>query len=210
MAVLLGSLSATVLPGTEHPSSVKTFTYHRFVAFGMIWVREGANDYMAGLDASSDFFENLRWKRKGDQVTFLKDGNVVLNYPAEFVLNVRFTGSYRPTNDAPTGPYDILDNVKRNCLSRAELESWVNQHHFELHWKRNLEMRPVELLSPYQRRGASPAPTGCFGEVFTARVASAQVPLTDHLVLSLFDSEDKLIGRRSRGLDAPPVDFHFR
>jgi hypothetical protein len=144
-----------------------------------------------GTIASGTFFENLKRNDSGILPEYRKRGELVTEYPESLTASIRIIGNQ--CTEAPSLHSSIF-NGDSYSLS------------FEVDWKNGLQLSPA-VLSPIVAHcvGSSVLinPSGD-GDIITAplvtcqlTVASKGVPLADHLIVSVFSADGKLLTRIS-------------
>lgn len=184
----------------------KHYVYKRTVELREILLSGPKSCVWVQPSMSSEFFDKLKWTKTDQGIQFRKKNRLVSTFPSEFLLSVRF------------GAYPCAVNNWAS-LRREDADEWLQPMHFEVAWKRNLEIRSITLLSPFVL-SMNPQPVQMLRSLvtsgrenqtvrgfvweFTARAASQDVPLTDGIELSLFEAHGKLLGRTVLRLDTPP------
>jgi hypothetical protein len=162
---------------------------------------------------SGNFFDGLQWlKTKSGQEEFHKNGQRVVSFPGS--IDVTLAIYMHPCNENfPGGP--SADKLSKLCNSLA----------IEASWKRGADSWPAEVLKPFKmtkgpftqaellsaigvNKGslAQHRQYPGYGAAMSASLASQGIPLTDHLVISIFSQEHKFLTRAVIALTPPP--FH--
>lgn len=138
--------------------------------------------------SSADFFQDIERIGPPRQTQFRKGSEFVESYPEKITADV----------DVHVGPCQLFDEEVE--LSRAE--KIVGQFIFEANWKRGMKMRPAEITWLARSRGPHRPMERWPGQVrniwcFELSIPSYGVPLTDHLIVSVFTPDGKRISRFS-------------
>jgi hypothetical protein len=167
-------------------------TYDGAVDFGgqLLHLNDGCLS-LDGRMTSGEFFEDLKRTEVGSQFEYKKHGKVVTEYPESLTTSIRIAGdqcaalSNRPSAVFSGDSYSLK---------------------FKVEWKDGMQLRPAAL---------SPVVANCVGsssipipsQDFTIPVITCQltvdskgVPLSDHLIVSIFAAD----GRRLTRLSAAP------
>ena len=119
------------------------------------------------LFISGDFFTKLRPHKTPKGIEFKKEKTIYVNFPEQLVVDVEAS----PWK-CPADPAEItLPDYAAGLMEKPS---------FEVAWKKDDESRPVELLATeehHNRQG--------FGWSYLLTVHSAEVPLTDSLVIDM-------------------------
>lgn len=189
---ILVMLLVGMFPVIAHGRTRNNQPYDGRVSFGsqLLHLDEGCLS-VDGTLASGSFFENLKRDDTGILPEFRKSGEVVTEYPESLTASIRIIGNQCAA--APSSHSPIF-NGDSYSLS------------FEVAWKNGLQLSPA-VLSPVVARcvGSSVLmnPAGD-GDIITAplltcqlTVASKGVPLANHLIVSVFAADGKLLTRLS-------------
>jgi hypothetical protein len=124
----------------------------------------------------------LRKKRSATGTEFHRGKNVVDRFPDELMVEVSVTDC--------TSPYAVP--VSRDILDSME---------FDAQWRRGSAERPVSgLYVPRVRSRVSVPETGDTVQIYALSIQSADVPLTDQLVLRVSSSGGRKIAEFVAGL----------
>lgn len=171
-------------------------SYRGAVDFGVqeLYTQEGCLSVDGTVTSGTFFADFQRIDLGASQPEFLKGGRTVSEYPDSLSTSIRITGDpcvgTLKNSHSPT----LVDN------SRLDGHSFALR--FVVEWKDGMELRPA-VLSPAQCTESSVLKN--FGrDLFTApaitcqmTVASKNVPLTDHLIVSVFAADGKRLTRLS-------------
>lgn len=164
-------------------------TYDGAIDFGsqVIRLQDGCLD-VQGRVTSGDFFEDLQRTETGGQFEFKKRGKLVTEYPESLSTSIRIAGECAVPLSNP--PSSVFQGDSYSLTLQVE-------------WKEGMELRPA-ALSPVVARcvGSSSIPIPSQGSsipVVTCQmtVDARGVPLVDHLIVSVFGSDGKLLTRLS-------------
>jgi len=124
----------------------------------------------------------LRKKRSARGTEFHRGKNVIDRFPDEVMVELTVTDC--------TSPYAVP--VGRDILGAMQ---------FAAQWRRGTEERPVgSLYVPHTRSKDSGPESSDTVQVFELSIQSADVPLTDQLVLTISSSEGKKVAQFVAGL----------
>jgi hypothetical protein len=191
-------LSFTTAGALGRPVPKRSVVFGRNIEFGMQAVTVGDTCYLVGGTLSAeDFFLGLRKTVTDAGPEFHKGKNPLEYFPSKLHARVALTGA------ACHGT--IEDDASAERIAR-----FAQSIRFEAHWKTGTNMRPVESLtvnhSSLQRRKPQARPLfNRPGEpqqvwIYELGLATKEVPLTDHLILSLLTSDGTTIARLSASL----------
>jgi hypothetical protein len=164
--------------------------YDGSVGFGsqVIYLNDGCVS-IDGAVTSGTFFEDLKRSDTGSEFEFRKSGSVVTEYPDSLTTSIRLVGG------------ECADTISKPPSSIFHNDSYSLR--FQVEWKDGMELRPA-VLSPIvaQCTGASstPIPSRDFtipSITCEMTVNSQGVPLADHLIVSVFTADGKLLTRLS-------------
>jgi len=161
---------------------------------------------------SGNFFEGLQWLKTKSAEEFYKGGQRVVSFPGS--IDVVLAIYMHPCSaKLPSG------------LSADKLSDLCHSLLIEASWKRGDESRPAEVVTPFKmtkgpftqaellsavgiNKGLLPQTRQYpgYGAGLSASFASIGIPLTDHLVISIFSAEHKFLTRAVIALTPPP--FH--
>jgi hypothetical protein len=155
-------------------------------------LQNGSCFRLSGQMTAPDFFDGLRRVDTADGTTYTLHDRVVTEYPPEVQITLHLL-------DFPCTT-DLKDSAVRPPLTR-EIMNTLRLNFF---WKEGIAMRPVEStkrvaadarpLAPYSTDAAAElAPRFEWNYMFT--VASEGVPLTNDLVLIIYDQDRKIAAR---------------
>jgi hypothetical protein len=142
-----------------------------------------------GTVKSGNFFEDLKRKDIGSRLEFRKRGRVVTEYPESLTTSIRIAGG-QCTATLSDLPSSIFHGDSYSLR-------------FQVEWKEGTQLRPA-VLSPVAARciGYSSIPTA--GQASTTPSVACQltvnskgVPLTDHLIVSVFAPDGTRLTRLS-------------
>ena len=139
--------------------------------------------------SAGNFFQGLKYVRRDSEGLFSdefrKDSRVVSQFPEELEIVVAFVtlaGLRRKPSHLPSLP---------------EVEELSRSLEFDASWKTGVELHPAELTAlPEMAKKPTPGrQEGFIGWSYIFHVRSKNVPLTDHLVISVFGPGKKFLGR---------------
>ncbi|MGB2676363.1 MAG: hypothetical protein WAN12_04695 [Candidatus Acidiferrum sp.] len=139
--------------------------------------------------SAGDFFQGLEYIRRDSaglsSDEFRKDGRIVSQFPEELEIVIAFVTLAGVRNKPSHFP------------SISEVEELSRSLEFDASWKTGVESHPAELIAPPEM-AKKPSPgkkEGIIGWSNTFHVRARNVPLTDHLVISVFGPGKKFLGR---------------
>ena len=155
---------------------------------GIIQLGEDVRASILGTFGPPDFFANLHSVESSQGTTFQNDTGEVRFFPPRMTLVLRIIGPL--TLDGRSIPSAKLDPGLMRGLN------------LKLQWKRGMKLRPVRefrLLSASQANLIDLENSGrpMDGWTYEMVLQDSQVPVTDHLVLTIFSPENKLLARIS-------------
>jgi hypothetical protein len=167
-------------------------TYDGAVPFGaqLLHLEDGCLA-LSGSVKSDSFFEDLKRIDLGDRLEYRKRGRVVTEYPESLTTSIR-----------------ILGHQCTTALSRSSSSIFRGGSYslrFEVEWKEGMQLRPA-VLSPVRARCigyssiAIPSQETIPSITCQWTVDSSGVPLSNHLIVSVFAAD----GRRLTRLSAAP------
>jgi hypothetical protein len=128
---------------------------------------------------SGEFFDGLQRHETPSGDEFHKNSRVVQNFPEQITVQVQLSIS-------------VCD---ADVYTPAPAPSFVNGIRFKAQWKRGLTMRPVEQFAV--QRVAITSEEGDSRLLFLLKIHDRDVPLTDHLIISVISPQGKLLSRMS-------------
>lgn len=178
-----------VPPTVSTPTAVpNTTTSHcRVMQFGDFAEIDGALVVIHGVLGPTSFFKNLRCVASGDNTAFMNDMSEAGTFPNRLTITLFIIGPVPKNEFAQPKSLD------------AEYMLGLS---FNANWKRGLKLRPVKA---FRQLSASESRAPDLAVHLTARqcwiyefvVEDADVPLTDHLILSIVSPENKRLARLS-------------
>ncbi len=134
---------------------------------------------------AGDFFDGLRRIKTPTGAEFRKGSSVVDHFPEKISVEIR--GVVTKCSENP-----------REVLVPGLAADFMSSLRFEAQWGRGSEFQPAENLSAQ----TSPRPLSKLKNIwtYTVTIPSKDVPLTDHLVVSVLSKEGKKVTRFSARL----------
>ena len=186
LVILLASLLCTIAVSSIEP---KTPPYKRVVPIGTAIARDGALciDFVGSM-TSGNFFEGLESTDTDAGRRFYSGNREITEFPEELTVEIKA----RVVDCSVSRPQPLNDETAR------KLASVIN---FKVEWKKGVQQQPVEGFSlkisppePAPMSELAPAP-----DVWTymITVKSKNVPITDHLIVSINSGNGKLLTRLS-------------
>ncbi|MFY9531632.1 MAG: hypothetical protein WBC04_13960 [Candidatus Acidiferrales bacterium] len=168
------------------------------LSFARAQLGEVCFSLLSWMDAG-DFFKELQYtKKQGSHYAdeFRKDGQIVSVFPEELRVIVVFETASCVRNKEPAVSAERVDDLLRSL----ELEA---------SWKRGLEYRPAELTGPPTLSGKPTTVGNVVGDSYAFHVHARGVPITDHLVISVFGPDKKFLVRVTFDLTRDLLDLKF-
>jgi hypothetical protein len=128
---------------------------------------------------SGEFFDGLQRHETPSGDEFHKNSRVVTNFPEQLTIQLQLSIS-------------VCD---ADIYTPAPAPSFVSGIRFRAQWKRGLAMRPVTELRV--QRVAITSEEGDSRLLFLLKIRDQNVPLTDHLIISVISPQGKLLSRMS-------------
>jgi hypothetical protein len=126
---------------------------------------------------SGDFFDGLQRRETPSGDEFHKNSRVVKDFPEQLTVQVQLSIS-------------VCD---ADIYTPAPAPGFVNGIRFKAQWKRGLAMRPVAQFAV--QRVAITSEEGDSRMLFLLKIRDKDVPLTDHLIISVISPQGKLLSR---------------
>jgi hypothetical protein len=128
---------------------------------------------------AGDFFDGLQRHETPSGDEFRKNSRLVTNFPEQLTVQLQLSIS-------------VCD---ADIYTPAPAPSFVNGIRFKAQWKRGLAMRLVTELRV--QRVAITSEEGDSRLLFLLKIRDQNVPLTDHLIISVISPQGKLLSRMS-------------
>jgi hypothetical protein len=148
---------------------------------------EGAFIAIRGVLAPGNFFKDLQCVDSTDKTVFTNDAGEVLTFPDRVTIALFIIGP------APRNEFAQPKRLDKEYMLGLR---------FSANWKRGVEMRPVKAFRELTASESQPPDFAVFLNVlqcwiYEFVVEDADIPLTDHLILSIFSPEHKRLARLS-------------
>jgi len=187
VALLLSLVIEPVFPSTRNPDDRNTldFGVQRLILNGKCF-------FGGGNVEGGDFFSGLRRKESPDGFRFYKRGRLVSEYPDQLSITLRVS-KFRCTAQGAPRDLELL------VLS----DDFLSSLKFKVEWKVGTRLRPVDgfVLLGYKhlRENLSFSSDSSQDDVvqYQMTLTSKGIPLSDHLIVSVFNSDDTLFVRLS-------------
>ena len=128
---------------------------------------------------SGSFFDGLQRRETPSGDEFRINSRVVKNFPEQITVQMQLSIS-------------VCD---ADIYTPAPAPGFVNGIRFKAQWKRELAMRPVAQFAV--QRVAITSEEGDSRMLFLLKIRDQDVPLTDHLIISVMSPQGKLMSRMS-------------
>jgi hypothetical protein len=194
LSVFLVILAVGIFSVSARAGGAGLSTYDGSVGFGaqLLRVEDGCLS-VDGKVTSGGFFNDLKRKDIRGRLEYRKNGRKVADYPESLTASIRILGD-RCTAGLSTSPSDVFGD---NSYSMK----------FVVEWKDGMQLSPAKL-SPVvaQCVGSSTLVISANNQNFTVpsvtcqmTVDSKDVPLRDHLIVSVFAADGTRLTRLSAG-----------
>ncbi len=128
---------------------------------------------------AGDFFDGLQRHETASGDEFLKSSQVVRTFPDQITVQVQTS----------------ITVCDADIYTAAPVPSFFNGLQFKVQWKRGLAMRTVSQVTVQRVMFASE--DGNNRLMFLLKIRDHDVPLTDHLIISVISPQGKLLSRMS-------------
>lgn len=169
-----------ILPGAFGQAPPPIVEYKEVVPITSGQIRDGKvcinfNPVMT----AGDFFDGLERQDtpSGDQ--FRKNSHLVTTFPDQITVQVQ----------------TAINVCDADIYTAAPVPSYFNELQFKVQWKRGLVMRAVSRVTVQRVIFASE--DGNNRLMFLLKIRDRDVPLTDHLIISVMSPQGKLLSRMS-------------
>ena len=190
LQMILVILVVGMFPAFVHARGRSNLTYDGLVNFGpqLLYLDDGCLS-VDGTVTSGTFFEDLKRNDNGSLPEYRKRGELVTEYPESLTASIRIIGNQCAAARGSHSP--VFDGDSYSLT-------------FEVDWKNGFQLSPAALTPIVAHCVGSSVlinPTGddIFAPSVTCQltVASKGVPLTDHLIVSVFAADGKRLTRLS-------------
>ncbi len=178
-----------LLPGTaalaqsSEGDAGKIHEYKDDVALSTGQIRRGdiCVNFIPMLQSGS-FFDGLERIDSSQGSEFRKDSHLVTNFPDYMIveMNVR------------------IEQCDADIYTPAPTPAFVKGMHFRVQWKRGVYLRPVGSVAIEEKPVRMEE--GDNRKLFVMTIRDHDVPLTDHLIISVIGPDGKLMSRMSARL----------
>jgi hypothetical protein len=182
-------LALLTLPITSSRATIpKTTKAHcRVMYFADFSEVDGGFIVIRGVLGPGSFFKDLQCLDSAENTVFMNDAGEALTFPDRLTIKLFIIG-----------PVPLSEFAQPKRLN-AEYMLGLR---FSANWKRGVKMRPVKALRELTASESQPPDFAvplnarqCW--IYEFAVEDANVPLTDHLILSIFSPENKRLARLS-------------
>jgi|HubBroStandDraft_2_1064218.scaffolds.fasta_scaffold544765_1 hypothetical protein len=184
------TLIVGMFPLVAHARSGNNSTYDGVVNFGpqLLYLDDGCLS-VDGAVTSGNFFEDLKRNDSGSLPEYRKRGELVTEYPESLTASIRIMGNQCAA--APSSHPPVFNGDSYSLT-------------FEADWKNGFQLSPAALSPIGAHCVGSSVLINPSGDIITApsvtcqlTIASKGVPLTDHLIVSVFAADGKRLTRLS-------------
>jgi hypothetical protein len=156
----------------------KIVEYKEVVPLSSGQIRDGNTCvYLGPAMSAGEFFDGLQRTESANGDVFRKNAQVVQTFPDAITVQVQVG----------------ISVCNADIYTPAPAPSFVNGMQFKVQWKRGLVMRPVAQLRV--QRIPFMAEEGDNRMLFVLKIHDKDVPLTDHLIVSVISPQGKLLSR---------------
>lgn len=156
----------------------KTVEYKEVVPLSSGEIREGNTCvYLGPAMSAGEFFDGLQRTETPGGDVFRKNASVVQTFPDGITVQVQVG----------------ISVCNADIYTPAPAPSFVSGMQFKAQWKRGLAMRPVAQLRV--QRIPFLAEEGDNRMLYVLKIHDKDVPLTDHLIISVISPQGKLLSR---------------
>jgi hypothetical protein len=178
--------------GLSLPQKGNTTFYGKSVKFGVQEVViENALVIFLGSLTADDFFSDLERVDIADGAIFRRRLQVVQYFPERLSVKLdAYETKWPPSKGVAPSPSGVDPEFMRALRFQAQ-------------WKTGMKLRAVDTLSVEKIRDQEEQPDNDFLRrrwTYDLTVQSVEVPLTDHLIVSVFSKENKMLVRLSASL----------
>lgn len=131
---------------------------------------------------AGEFFNGLERVDNAQRSEFRKNSFVVTNFPDFMTIEINIR----------------VEDCDADVYTPVKTPEFVMGMHFRVEWKRGLDLRPVVNVSV--ERMPVMMEQGDNRMLFVVKIRDHDVPLTDHLILSVVGADGKLMSRMSARL----------
>ena len=128
---------------------------------------------------AGDFFDGLQRRETMSGDEFLKNSQMVRTFPDQITVQIQTS----------------ITVCDADIYTAAAVPSFFNGLRFKAQWKRGLAMRAVSQVTVQRVMFASE--DGNNRLMFLLKIRDHDVPLTDHLIISVMSPQGKLLSRMS-------------
>ncbi len=128
---------------------------------------------------AGDFFDGLQRRETASGDEFLKNSQIVRSFPDQITVQIQTS----------------ITVCDADIYTAAAVPSFFNGLQFKAQWKRGLAMRTVSQIAVQRVMFASE--DGDNRLMFLLKIRDHNVPLTDHLIISVMSPQGKLLSRMS-------------
>jgi hypothetical protein len=128
---------------------------------------------------AGDFFDGLQRHETASGDEFLKNSQIVRTFPGQITVQIQTS----------------ITVCDADIYTAAAVPSFFNGLQFKAQWKRGLAMRTVSQIAVQRVMFASE--DGNNRLMFLLKIHDRDVPLTDHLIISVLSPQGKLLSRMS-------------
>lgn len=158
----------------------KIVEYKEVVPLSSGEIREGNTCvYLGPVMSAGEFFDGLQRTETPAGDVFRKNAGVVQTFPDAITVQVQVG----------------ISVCNADIYTPAPAPSFVSGMQFKAQWKRGLAMRPVAQLRV--QRIPFMAEEGDNRMMYVLKIHDKDVPLTDHLIISVISPQGKLLSRMS-------------
>jgi hypothetical protein len=178
--IAVGSALAGAHQSNESPGRVSVYKEQVPLTIGEVRRGDTCVTFEPFMQAG-DFFEGLQRLDLPSGPTFRKNSSQVTSYPTYVTIDMHVN----------------IHECDSNLYTSASSPDFVAGMKFRAQWKRNLDMRPADFTVEKVPLNLE---EGDNRLLFVLRLKNQNVPLTDHLIISVWTDHGKLLSRMSARL----------
>ena len=180
LRVLAISAALLILPSAFGQAPPPIVEYKEVIPITSGQIRDGKTCINFNpVMTAGDFFDGLQRRETASGDEFLKNSQIIRTFPDQITVQVQ----------------TAINICDADIYTAAPVPSFFNDLRFKAQWKRGLVMRAVSQVTVQRVMFASE--DGNNRLMFLLKIRDHDVPLTDHLIISVMSSQGKLLSRMS-------------
>jgi hypothetical protein len=180
LRVLAISAALLILPSAFGQAPPPIVEYKEVIPITSGQIRDGKTCINFNpVMTAGDFFDGLQRRETASGDEFLKNSQIIRTFPDQITVQVQ----------------TAINICDADIYTAAPVPSFFNDLRFKAQWKRGLVMRAVSQVTVQRVMFASE--DGNNRLMFLLKIRDHDVPLTDHLIISVMSPQGKLLSRMS-------------